>query len=263
MSVCSSSSRAVSPSPHFAAPAFGAGRGGVFSPLASIRRHVAEVCSAEPELAVIVDGESVPVAEVCARLGAMARRGVESDPLWSALAERARAEGGVWVTVALGAALPVLVWKCARPGVGGVERAEVESAAVAAFVEELLTGQLPTVGLLAYLSRAANRAAQRYVDGAVRCRVRTCGIEYAADSVCAGPGQAAAGHPDFALAALVRERVLTKSEAELIGRHRLEGVALKQIAAERGWYPMQASRALRRAELRAAAALRERISRTG
>jgi hypothetical protein len=261
MSACSSSSRSASVSGRLSAPALGAGLSAGFSPLASVRRHVEEVISSQPDLGVIVGGGVLSVAEVCARLQTMARRGSESDPLWSALVDRARSDGGVWVTIALGAALPTLVWKCSRPAVGGVERAEVEAAAVAAFVEELLAGQLPTSGVLAHLSRAANRAAQRQVDGALRCRTHTCAAEHAARSVCAGPGQAAAGHPDFALAQLVRERVLTRSEAELIGRHRLESVPLKQIAAERGWYPMQASRALRRAEQRAATALEERISR--
>ena len=261
MSACSSSSRSASVSERFSAPALGASPSAAFSPLAAVRRHFEEVTSLRPELVVVAAEELTPVKEVCARLQTMARRGAESDPLWLALIERARAEGGVWVTVALGAALPTLVWKCARPAASGVERAEVEAAAVAAFVEELLVGQLPADGLLAHLSRAANRAAQRQVDGAVRCRTHTCAVELATESMCAGPGQAAAGHPDFALARLVREHVLTKSEAELIGRHRFEGVPLKQIAVERGWYPMQATRALRRAELRAAAALKERISR--
>src|SRR5262249_59662368 len=42
------------------------------------------------------------------------------------------------------------------------------------------------------------------------------------------------GHPDFVLAAAVREGVLTPAQAELIGRNRLEGIPLAQIAAERG-----------------------------
>jgi hypothetical protein len=235
----------------------------VFSPLEAIRREVEREVATRADLVLAVEGEAVPMPEAFVRLQSMARRGTGSDQLWSALVDQARGEGGVWVTLALGAALPVLVWKCARHSAGTVERAEMEAAAVAGFVEELLIGQLSETGLLAHLSRAANRAAQRQVDSAVRCRVRTCSPEHSAESTCDGPGHAAAGHPDFALAALVRERVLTMSEAELIGRHRLEGVALKQIAEERGWYPMQASRALRRAELRAASALKERISRNG
>ena len=42
------------------------------------------------------------------------------------------------------------------------------------------------------------------------------------------------GHPDFVLAAAVRKGVLTRDQAELIGRNRLEGVPLSQIAAETG-----------------------------
>ncbi len=42
------------------------------------------------------------------------------------------------------------------------------------------------------------------------------------------------GHPDFVLAAAVRKGVLTPAQAGLIGRNRLEGVPLAQIAAEQG-----------------------------
>ena len=42
------------------------------------------------------------------------------------------------------------------------------------------------------------------------------------------------GHPDFVLAAAVCKGVLTREQAGLIGRNRLEGVPLSQIAAERG-----------------------------
>src|SRR6266542_3347358 len=40
------------------------------------------------------------------------------------------------------------------------------------------------------------------------------------------------GHPDFVLAAAVRRGILSAGQAELIGRNRLEGVPLSQIAAE-------------------------------
>ena len=42
------------------------------------------------------------------------------------------------------------------------------------------------------------------------------------------------GHPDFVLAAAVRQGILTRGQAHLIGRNRLEGVPLSQIAAETG-----------------------------
>jgi hypothetical protein len=40
------------------------------------------------------------------------------------------------------------------------------------------------------------------------------------------------GHPDLVLAAAVRRGILTRAQAELIGRNRLEGVPLKKIATE-------------------------------
>ena len=42
------------------------------------------------------------------------------------------------------------------------------------------------------------------------------------------------GHPDFVLAAAVRRGILSKAQAELIGRNRLEGIPLAQIAGELG-----------------------------
>ena len=42
------------------------------------------------------------------------------------------------------------------------------------------------------------------------------------------------GHPDFVLAAAVARGVLTPAQARLIGRNRLEGIPLAQIAAELG-----------------------------
>ena len=42
------------------------------------------------------------------------------------------------------------------------------------------------------------------------------------------------GHPDFVLAAAVRHGILTRAQAGLIGRNRLEGIPLSQIAAETG-----------------------------
>ena len=42
------------------------------------------------------------------------------------------------------------------------------------------------------------------------------------------------GHPDFVLATAVARGVLTQAQAQLIGRNRLEGIPLAQIAAETG-----------------------------
>jgi hypothetical protein len=50
----------------------------------------------------------------------------------------------------------------------------------------------------------------------------------------AAPAVPQGGHPDFVLAAAVRKGILTRGQAELIGRSRLEGIALSQIAAETG-----------------------------
>ena len=63
------------------------------------------------------------------------------------------------------------------------------------------------------------------------------------------------GHPDLVLAAAVRRGVLTAGQAELIGRNRLEGVPLSQIAAETGTSHSALCNRRKRAETAIAAAI--------
>ncbi|MGH7747966.1 MAG: hypothetical protein ACREQ5_24880, partial [Candidatus Dormibacteria bacterium] len=60
------------------------------------------------------------------------------------------------------------------------------------------------------------------------------------------------GHPDFVLARAVAERVITASEAELIGSTRLEDHPLADAARQRGVSYQAAAQARRRAEHRLA-----------
>lgn len=173
------------------------------------------------------------------------------DGLWRALAGRARGEGGVWILAAVGCALPKLraaAWHATRDV--RVERGEVAGAVLAAFTDALLTLEpLPASGMLGALTRPARNAAQRVADQVAR--VQRAHAPLPASMAPPAPP----GHPDFVLAELVRDGVITSEEADLIGLYRLEGRSLQHIADARGWYPMKVHRKLRSAEARVISAL--------
>lgn len=173
------------------------------------------------------------------------------DGVWRTLAGRARGEGGIWILVGVGCALPKLrsaAWHATRNP--QVDRGEVAGDVLAAFTDALLTlDPLPDTDVLGELVRPAHNAAQRTAD-----QVRRAYRVHAPLPASYPPPQPP-GHPDFVLADLVRDGVITTEEADLIGRHRLEGISLRRIAAGRGWYPMKAHRMLRDAEKRVISAL--------
>ena len=176
---------------------------------------------------------------------------VVADQVWRALVGHARGQGGEWILAAVGCAVPKLraaCWHATRNL--EVDRDEVAAAALAAFTDALLTlDPLPEADVLSELARPARNAAQRVADH-VR-RVRRTHTRLSASI----PPPTAPGHPDFVLAGLVRDGVITTEEAELIGLHRLEGVSLRRIAQARGWYPMRACRKIHAAEQKVIAAL--------
>ena len=173
------------------------------------------------------------------------------DGVWRTLAGRARGEGGTWILAAVGCALPKLrsaAWHATRNP--QVDRAEVAGDVLAAFTDALLTlDPLPDTDVLGELVRPAHNAAQRAADQVRRA------YRAHAPLPASFPPPPPPGHPDFVLAALVHDAVITAEEADLIGLHRLEGISLRRIAAGRGWYPMKAHRMLRDAEKRVISAL--------
>jgi hypothetical protein len=173
------------------------------------------------------------------------------DGIWRTLAGRARGQGGEWILAAVGCALPRLraaAWHAARNH--EVERDEVAGAVLAAFTDALLTlDPIPQRDVLDELVRPAFAAAQ-HANDQVRRAYRAHTPLPASFAPPPPPG-----HPDFVLADLVHDGVITRDEAELIGLHRLEGHSLRRIAAARGWYPMKAHRILRDAEMRVIYAL--------
>jgi hypothetical protein len=173
------------------------------------------------------------------------------DAVWRTLVGRSRGEGGAWLLLAAGCALPKLrsiAWHACRTP--AADRDEIAQELLAAFTHALLhTAPVPETDVLGELLRPARAAAHRLADqGRQIARTR---------APLAGPMAPAPpnGHPDFVLADLVHTGVITTEEASLIGLHRLEGVSLRRIAAESGTYPMQLSRRLRDAESRVITAL--------
>lgn len=202
---------------------------------------------------------SVPVAELHRFLIDPVRTGAELDAVWEVLIERARCESD-WQLVVLGIVAPRLSQIAARTSgrVYVALREEVAAAVLAAFTEALLTViPDPRRGMIVHqLLRRAQAAGQKVVDQSkAACKRQPTEDEREEHLPQPGSVGRAANHPDLALARLVARGAISKDEAELIGRHRIEGTTLRQLGAERGWYPMQTTRALRAAERKVASAL--------
>jgi hypothetical protein len=199
----------------------------------------------------------LPLAVVRSILADPATPVVEADVVWRTLIGRSRAEGGGWLLAAVGCALPRIrsgIWHATRDR--AVERDEAAQAALAAFTETVLTlDPIPVAGVLDELVRCARNAAQTVADRVVRERIAHRKLHASI------PPQAPAGHVDFVLADLVRTGVITRAEADLIGRHRIEGTTIRRLAELNDVPRMRIQRRLDSAEARVVAALqREEIS---
>jgi len=113
---------------------------------------------------------------------------------------------------------------------------------------------LDRVPLASRLCWAAWRAGQKHASAGAAWASRRRDL----DSSGAGPALPW-GHPDFVLAAAVRARAITAAEAELIGRNRLEGIPLSQVAAETGVSHSALCHRRRRAETRLIRAISDGI----
>lgn len=214
--------------------------------------HAFNRLAADPETPRVrtVEGR-LPLSVVRSILADPATPGPQADVIWRTLIGRARGDGGSWVLAAVGCALPRIrsgIWHATRDRC--VERDEAVQAALAAFTEAVLTlDPIPIEGVLDELVRPAHNAAQTVADRVARDRVTHRRLPASI------PPQAPAGHVDFVLADLIRDGVITRDEAELIGRHRIEGASLRRLADESGDYPVRLSRVLREAENRVVRAL--------
>jgi hypothetical protein len=183
-------------------------------------------------LAAGLPDRPVPLDELRVLLLHPATTGRARNQVWAELVRRARAGDPAWVIGLTGIALP------------GLRRAVATLAAAyrgdpADLQSEVLTGflaalrgldpddleQVPLASRLCWAAwRAGKALAWSDADYATRRRDLDGG----------DAPELPWGHPDFVLAAAVRKGVLTKAQAGLIGRNRLEGVPLAQIAAETG-----------------------------
>jgi hypothetical protein len=155
------------------------------------------------------------------------------NAVWAELVRRSRGGDPAWVVGLAGVAMPGLrraagnlaaAWRCDPADL----QAEVLTGFLAA-VRALDLADLEAVPLASRLVWAAWRAGQQAASAEAGWSARRRDLAGWRDGPVL-PG----GHPDFVLAAAVRKGVLTRGQAELIGRNRLEGVPLSQIAAETG-----------------------------
>jgi hypothetical protein len=173
-----------------------------------------------------------------------------SDAVWTHLVTRSRSGGGAWTVAAVGVAMPGLTSVVATlsrrcPG----DPADVQAEVLRGFLEALARVDVARPRIMLRLRWAAYRAGEAVVTAALEeRRARAEGL---------APPPLHEGHPDLVLARAVGDRVLTRTEADLIGSTRLESVSVAQWAAERGVSNWAAYKARRRAELRLAAYLRE------
>jgi len=155
------------------------------------------------------------------------------NQVWAELVRRARAGGPAWTVGLAGVAMPGL-----RRAAGSLAtawrgdpadlQAEILTGFLAA-VRALDLDDLEAVPLASRLCWAAWRAGRRHVYAEAGHAARRQDLAGWRD----GP-DLPWGHPDLVLAAAVRHGILTRAQAGLIGRNRLEGVPLSQIATETG-----------------------------
>jgi len=188
--------------------------------------HAAEIAAGLPDRPVPLD--ELRVLLLHPATGAGARNAV-----WAELVRRARAGGPAWMVGLAGVAMPGLrraagSLAAAYRGDSADLQAEVLTGFLAA-VRALDLDDLEAVPLASRLCWAAWRAGQQMAYANADWAARRQDLSGWRD----GP-ELPWGHPDFVLAAAVRMGILTRAQAELIGRNRLEGVRLSQIAAETG-----------------------------
>ena len=177
----------------------------------------------------------------------------EADVIWRTLIGRSRADAdsASWLLAVVGCALPRIrsgIWHATRDR--AVEREEAAQAALVAFTEAVLTlDPIPVSGVLDELVRYARNAAQTVADRVARDRIAHRRLSASI------PPPAPAGHVDFVLAELVADGVITRDEADLIGRHRFEGASLRHLAQLHGVARMRMHRQIQSAEARVVTAL--------
>jgi hypothetical protein len=131
--------------------------------------------------------------------------------------------------------------------------ADLQSEVLAGFLAAMRAldlDELEEVPLASRLCWAARRAGEHLAFADAAWAARRADLDDQGDTP-----DLPRGHPDLVLARAVRRGVLTAAQAELIGRSRLEGVPLSQIAAETGTSHSALCNRRKRAETAIAAAI--------
>lgn len=192
----------------------------------------------------------IPLDEVRAIVLHPATGRAARDAVWRHVIGEAHAGTPAWVIGAVGLALPAL-WQMAgelSEGYTG-DVGDLQGAILAGFVAGLHHIDAGRPGVITRLRWAAYRAGlvARYTrDGLPTLPLARWE---------SAPPPQPWGHPDLLLADAVAKGVLSPLAAELIGRSRLEGVSLKQAAAELGVGVQAAYKTRRRGERRLVAAI--------
>lgn len=173
------------------------------------------------------------------------------DAVWAHLVGRSRREGATWTLACAGMALPALAGVARRLAEGFPgDPFDVHAEVLSGFLGALETVDVARPRILPRLRWAAYRQGFAALMEALDAPTP------------AAPGFRSAaprppwGHPDLVLARAVRESVLTRTEADLIGATRLDEIAVADWAARRRTTPNAAYKLRRRAEARLIAFLR-------
>lgn len=150
------------------------------------------------------------------------------DAVWAHLVTRARREGATWTLACAGMALPTLAstvsWLTARyPG----DPFDVQAEVLTGFLGAVASVDLDRPHVLARLRWAAYRAGITALFEALDAPT-PLPLGYRS-----APPRPPWGHPDLVLARAVREGVLTRTEADVIGATRLEDLPIGRWAADR------------------------------
>ncbi|MEO3827368.1 hypothetical protein [Actinomadura sp. B10D3] len=175
------------------------------------------------------------------------------DAVWAQLVSRARHDGPAWVVGCLGIALPGLKATLARvtSGCGWQEPHRIDEAAaamVSAFHQGLLTIDIDRKAIGPRLLLRARKAA--YGAGTNGSPLMQVAPESMAETVLPPVTQRPAGHVDLVLAEAVRQGVLSRFEASVIGVTRFEDVDPRQLAEQLGTGYEALMKRRRRAERR-------------
>lgn len=179
------------------------------------------------------------------------------DEVWAHLVRQSREHGATWTLACAGMALPALAgvagWLAARfPD----DVFDVHAEVLSGFLGALATIDVDRPRVLVRLRWAAYRAGFAALCEALDAPMPMAGAFRST------PPKAPWGHPDLVLAEAVRQSVLTRTEADLIGATRLEDTLVADWADRNRMTAEATYKARWRAERRLVAFLREQAATT-